>query len=469
MDNDPTTTMQQMPHDTEAEKAVLGAIFLSKEAFITVDAMLDAEDFYIRAHQLIYHAMSEINDRGDQRIDAVTMRDELNRENELANAGGVQYIAELAGSVPTAANVENYAKIVHDKAVTRRLIDTAQGIIDKSYAGNDSIDDLVDDAEQQVMNIASGGNNNGFHKIEDVLEESFNNIMALSKNETQVPGLATGYRYLDQITTGLHPGELVIIAARPAMGKTAFALNIAQNVAVRVANSTVAIFSLEMSAESLVNRMICAEGSIDAQHLRTGKLSKDETKSLFSSMDTLSRANIFIDDTAGIKISEIRAKSRRLAERSGLSLIIVDYLQLIDGGGSAENRQQEVSMISRSLKKLAKELNVPVIALSQLSRGVEQRQDKRPMMSDLRESGSIEQDADIVSFLYRDDYYERDEGNDDEDDGPVEGDDQPSTSEMEVIIDKNRSGPRGTVKLLFNKSCNKFMGIDYGRSQEENQ
>ncbi|WP_295747379.1 replicative DNA helicase [uncultured Limosilactobacillus sp.] len=466
MDNAPT--MQQLPHDTEAEKAVLGAIFLSKEAFVTVDAIIDAEDFYVRSHQLIYHAMVEINDRGEQRIDAVTMRDELNRENELANAGGVQYIAELAGSVPTAANVENYAKIVHDKAIIRRLIDVSQSIIDKSYAGNTAVDDLVDDAEQQVMNISAGGSNNGFHKIEDVLEESFNNIMALSKNETKVPGLATGYRYLDQITTGLHAGELVIIAARPAMGKTAFALNIAQNVAVRVANSTVAIFSLEMSAESLVNRMICAEGSIDAQHLRTGKLSKDETKSLFSSMDTLSRANIFIDDTAGIKISEIRAKSRRLAERSGLSLIIVDYLQLIDGGGSAENRQQEVSMISRSLKKLAKELNVPVIALSQLSRGVEQRQDKRPMMSDLRESGSIEQDADIVSFLYRDDYYEREESND-EDDGPVEGDDQPSTSEMEVIIDKNRSGPRGTVKLLFNKSCNKFMGIDYGRSQEEEQ
>lgn len=466
MDNAPT--MQQLPHNTEAEKAVLGAIFLSKEAFVTVDAIIDAEDFYVRSHQLIYHAMVEINDRGEQRIDAVTMRDELNRENELANAGGVQYIAELAGSVPTAANVENYAKIVHDKAIIRRLIDVSQNIIDKSYAGNTTVDDLVDDAEQQVMNISAGDNNNGFHKIEDVLEESFNNIMALSKNETKVPGLATGYRYLDQITTGLHAGELVIIAARPAMGKTAFALNIAQNVAVRVANSTVAIFSLEMSAESLVNRMICAEGSIDAQHLRTGKLSKDETKSLFSSMDTLSRANIFIDDTAGIKISEIRAKSRRLAERSGLSLIIVDYLQLIDGGGSAENRQQEVSMISRSLKKLAKELGVPVIALSQLSRGVEQRQDKRPMMSDLRESGSIEQDADIVSFLYRDDYYERDESND-EDDGPVEGDDQPSTSEMEVIIDKNRSGPRGTVKLLFNKSCNKFMGIDYGRSQEEEQ
>lgn len=467
MDN-ATTTMQQMPHDTEAEKAVLGAIFLSKEAFVTVDAILDAKDFYIRSHQLIYHAMSEINDRGEQRIDAVTMRDELNRENELANAGGVQYIAELAGSVPTAANVENYANIVHDKAVARRLIDVSQGIIDKSYAGNTPVTDLVDDAEQQVMNISAGDSSNGFQKIEDVLEESFNNIMALSKNESQVPGLATGYQYLDQITTGLHAGELVIIAARPAMGKTAFALNIAQNVAVRVANSTVAIFSLEMSAESLVNRMICAEGSIDAQHLRTGKLSKDETKSLFSSMDILSRANIFIDDTAGIKISEIRAKSRRLAERNGLSLIIVDYLQLIDGGGSAENRQQEVSMISRSLKKLAKELNVPVIALSQLSRGVEQRQDKRPMMSDLRESGSIEQDADIVSFLYRDDYYERDDS-DSDDDGPVEGDDQPSTSEMEVIIDKNRSGPRGTVKLLFNKSCNKFMGIDYGRTQEEQQ
>lgn len=467
MDNAPTT-MQQMPHDTDAEKAVLGAIFLSQEAFVTVDAMLDADDFYVRSHQLIYHAMSEINDRGDQRIDAVTMRDELNRENELANAGGIQYIAELAGSVPTAANVENYAKIVHDKAVSRRLIDVSQNIIDKSYAGDTPIEDLVDNAEQQVMNISAGGNNNGFHRIEDVLEESFNNIMALSKNQDQVPGLATGYQYLDQITTGLHPGELVIIAARPAMGKTAFALNIAQNVAVRVANSTVAIFSLEMSAESLVNRMICAEGGIDAQHLRTGKLSQDETKSLFSSMDTLSRANIFIDDTAGIKISEIRAKSRRLAERDGLSLIIVDYLQLIDGGGSAENRQQEVSMISRSLKKLAKELNVPVIALSQLSRGVEQRQDKRPMMSDLRESGSIEQDADIVSFLYRDDYYERDEGKDD-DDGPVKGDDQSTPSEMEVIIDKNRSGPRGTVKLLFNKSCNKFMGIDYGRSHDEEQ
>ena len=466
MDNAP---VQEEPRDIDAEKAVLGAVFLSKDALADAMEYLEPRDFYRKAHQIIFQKMVDLNDE-DQPIDVVTMRSALDKDNQTENIGGVAYIAELATAVPTAANVAYYAKIVHDKATRRRLINTATKIINNSYADNDSVSDLLDNAEQQIMQVSQDNTQNGFQNIKDVLETSLKHVNDLSKNDSEVTGLSTGYQQLDEMTTGLHKDELVIIAARPAVGKTAFALNIAQNVATS-SDTAVAIFSLEMGAESLVNRMICAEGNINANHLRTGQLTQDEWNSLFIATGSLSKANIYIDDTAGIKVAEIRARCRRLAKEKGnLGLIVIDYLQLIEGT-NPDNRQQEVSEISRQLKKLAKELEVPVIALSQLSRGVEQRQDKRPALSDIRESGSIEQDADIVSFLYRDDYYEHDEDDDSEDNqnnNQQNDDDGSNVSEVEVIIEKNRSGPRGTVKLLFAKSYNKFASVSY-IPEENNQ
>ncbi len=453
---------QTPPQNIEAEKAVLGAIFLNGDALVDAMEQLTADDFYRRAHGLIFQTMVNLNDQ-DEAIDVVTVSDELKRLNQLEDIGGMPYIAELAASVPTAANVGYYAKIVAQKAVLRRLIQTATKIVTDSYSEDAPVDELLDQAEQSIMNVNESRNQAGFKAIKDVLNSTFEEIDRLSQQGDTVTGLSTGYPDLDKMTTGLHDDELMILAARPAVGKTAFALNIAQNVGTKT-DKAVAIFSLEMSAESLVSRMLCAEGSINANHLRTGQLEEGEWQNLIVAMGSLSKAKIFIDDTAGIKMSEIRAKCRRLdKEQNGnLGLVVVDYLQLVESTG-AENRQQEVSAISRQLKKLAKELHVPVIALSQLSRGVEQRQDKRPVLSDIRESGSIEQDADIVSFLYRDDYYERDD--DDNDDGGNGGDNndgEQDVGEVEVIIEKNRSGPRGTVKLLFVKSYNKFSSIAYG-------
>ncbi|GAX07539.1 replicative DNA helicase [Secundilactobacillus silagincola] len=453
---------QTPPQNIEAEKAVLGAIFLNGDALVDAMEQLTADDFYRRAHGLIFQTMVNLNDQ-DEAIDVVTVSDELKRLNQLEDIGGMPYIAELAASVPTAANVGYYAKIVAQKAVLRRLIQTATKIVTDSYSEDAPVDELLDQAEQSIMNVNESRNQAGFKAIKDVLNSTFEEIDRLSQQGDTVTGLSTGYPDLDKMTTGLHDDELMILAARPAVGKTAFALNIAQNVGTKT-DKAVAIFSLEMSAESLVSRMLCAEGSINANHLRTGQLEEGEWQNLIVAMGSLSKAKIFIDDTAGIKMSEIRAKCRRLdKEQNGnLGLVVVDYLQLVESTG-AENRQQEVSAISRQLKKLAKELHVPVIALSQLSRGVEQRQDKRPVLSDIRESGSIEQDADIVSFLYRDDYYERDD--DDNDDGGNGGDSndgEQDVGEVEVIIEKNRSGPRGTVKLLFVKSYNKFSSIAYG-------
>ncbi|MTV81448.1 replicative DNA helicase [Secundilactobacillus folii] len=454
---------QTPPQNIEAEKAVLGAIFLNGDALVDAMEQLTADDFYRRAHGLIFQTMVNLNDR-DEAIDVVTVSDELTRLNQLEDVGGMPYIAELAASVPTAANVGYYAKIVAQKALVRRLIQTATKIVTDSYSEDVPVDELLDQAEQSIMNVNESRNQAGFKVIKDVLNSTFEEIDRLSQQGDTVTGLSTGYPDLDKMTTGLHDDELMILAARPAVGKTAFALNIAQNVGTKT-DKAVAIFSLEMSAESLVNRMLCAEGSINANHLRTGQLEEGEWQNLIVAMGSLSKAKIFIDDTAGIKMSEIRAKCRRLAkEQDGnLGLVVVDYLQLVESTG-AENRQQEVSAISRQLKKLAKELHVPVIALSQLSRGVEQRQDKRPVLSDIRESGSIEQDADIVSFLYRDDYYERDDDDDDDNSGGG-ADDTQDVGEVEVIIEKNRSGPRGTVKLLFVKSYNKFSSIAYGAEQ----
>lgn len=460
MDNTPKIT-RTPPRNLEAEKAVLGAAFLTQDAIVQAREYLTPEDFYSHRHKIIFKAMTSLNDN-DQPIDIISMKNELDREKETDNVGGMEYLTELAEAVPTAADAAYYAKLVRDKATIRRLIDTATKIAGKGYEDNEDLTTLLDEAERSILNVAESNKNGDLQNLSDLLSQSAAHIYQLSKQKTDVTGLTTGYPQLDKMTTGLHPDELIIIAARPAMGKTAFALNIAQNVAIKN-NTAVAIFSLEMGAESLANRMLCAEGSINANHLRTGDLTEDEWSSLWMAMQSLNRAKIYIDDTPGIQVPEIRAKCRRLAKQTGnLGLVVIDYLQLIEGG-NAENRQQEVSEISRQLKKLAKELQCPVIALSQLSRGVEQRQDKRPVLSDIRESGSIEQDADIVSFLYRDDYYDHD----DDDQAPDPASDEPSLSETEVIIDKNRSGPRGTVKLLFNKTYNKFASIDYEHDQQQ--
>lgn len=440
------------PQDIEAEQAVLGAIFLDAEALVEAMAQIEPQDFYRRAHQIIFRSMIALNDRNEN-IDIITLKSQIESENTLEDVGGISYLTELSQVTPTASGVAHYAKIVKDKSTLRELIQAATKIVKEGYSQEGSVEEIVEAAEKGILNVSEKRNSTGFQAIADILNSTMEHIDMLSQQNEEITGLPTGYPELDKMTAGLQPEELIILAARPAVGKTAFALNIAQNIGTRTDRS-VAIFSLEMGAESLVNRMLCAEGTIEAGHLRTGQLTEQEWHNLIMAMGSLSNTSIFIDDTPGIKVSEIRARCRRLAQEKGnLGLILIDYLQLIEGSGR-ESRQQEVSEISRQLKKLAKELKVPVIALSQLSRSVEQRQDKRPVLSDIRESGSIEQDADIVAFLYREDYYQRQGTEEDKNEEEQAVDDV-----IEVIIEKNRSGARGTVELLFKKEYNKFASI----------
>ena len=393
--------------------------------------------------------MISLNDKNEA-IDATTVRAILDSQGDLQNIGGLSYLAELVSSVPTSANAEYYAQIVAEKAMLRRIISRLTETVNEAYEGSTDSEDVIARAEKALVDINEHHNRSGFRRIADVLALNYENLEVRAKQTSDITGLATGFRDLDKITTGLHPDQLIILAARPAVGKTAFVLNIAQNVGTKM-KRPVAIFSLEMGAESLVDRMLAAEGMVDSHRLRTGQLTPEDWQSVTLAQGNLADAPIYIDDTPGIKVTEIRARARKLAQEfeDGLGLIVIDYLQLITGT-RPENRQQEVSDISRQLKILAKELRVPVIALSQLSRGVEQRQDKRPVLSDIRESGSIEQDADIVAFLYRDDYYER---------GEKEDPNQIENNTIEVILEKNRSGARGTVKLIFQKEYNKFSSI----------
>ncbi|MET3575894.1 replicative DNA helicase [Bhargavaea ullalensis] len=437
------------PHNNEAEQSVIGAIFLEPQALISAAETLVADDFYRVSHQKIFQTMVSLSERGEA-IDVVTVTEELSAKKELEDVGGISYLTELANTVPTAANISHYARIVEEKALLRRLIRTATGIVEDGFTREDEVEDVLAEAEKKMMEVASRKNSGDFKHIKDVLVQTYDNIELLHTRKGDVTGIATGFRDLDHITAGFQRNDLIIVAARPSVGKTAFALNVSQNVATK-AGENVAIFSLEMGADQLVMRMLCAEGNIDAQVLRTGALEAEDWRKLTMAMGSLSNAGIFIDDTPGIRVGEIRSKCRRLKQEHGLGMIMIDYLQLIQGSGSSrDNRQQEVSEISRSLKGLARELQVPVIALSQLSRGVEQRQDKRPMMSDLRESGSIEQDADIVSFLYREDYYDK------------ETEDQ---NMIEIIIAKQRNGPTGTVKLAFVKEYNKFVNVDWSQHE----
>ena len=432
------------PHNIEAEQAVLGAIFLDPEVFSTAAERIGPTDFFRASHEVIFESMYELFEKGEP-IDLVTVTTLLSNSDKLEIAGGVTYLTDLASSVPTAANIDYYSKIVEEKALLRRLISTATDIVTKSFSREDEVEEVLDEAERSILEVSSRQNVNAFKPIKDVLIEVYDNIEQLHHAKDDVTGISTGYRDLDRMTSGFQKNDLIIVAARPSMGKTAFALNIAQNVAIN-SDENVAIFSLEMGAEQLVQRMLCAEGNIDSQRLRTGKLEQKDWGKLTMAMGSLSHAGIFIDDSPGIRVADIRAKCRRLKQEHGLGMIIIDYLQLIQGSNlSRENRQQEVSEISRSLKSLARELEVPLIALSQLSRSVESRQDKRPMMSDLRESGSIEQDADIVSFLYREDYY----------------DSESEQQNIEIIISKQRNGPTGTVELAFVKQFNKFVDLDF--------
>ena len=456
MDN---VVSQQIPHDSEAEKAVLGAVFLDPEAIIDASDILQPDDFYEHANRIVFQAMLNISDR-EEVIDPVTLQDELKKNNQVDDIGGIAYVTELSMATPTAAHVTYYAKIVKRKAILRNLISTSQRIIQNAIEGSDDVTDILDDAESQIMGVSQDNASGGFKSIPDVLNTTMEEINSIPDDGNTVTGLPSGFSELDKMTTGFHDDELIILAARPGVGKTAFALNVAQFVGLKT-DKTVAMFSLEMGAEQLVQRMLASEGLIDSQHLRTGQLTDEEWRKLVVAAGSLDNTSIYIDDTPGIKMSEIRAKARRLAKEKGnLGLIVIDYLQLIEGPRS-ESRQQEVSAISRQLKKLAKELHIPVIALSQLSRSVEQRQDKRPVLSDIRESGSIEQDADIVAFLYRDDYY-RDE-RDEDDEGEVEAEED--NGEVEVIIEKNRSGTRGTVKLMFSKPYNRFSNLDYTHNE----
>jgi replicative DNA helicase len=429
------------PHNIEAEQAVLGAVFLDPDALYKVMELVKPQDFYKTSHQRIFQVMVDLSGSGEP-IDIVMVTAELNKRKWLEEVGGVSYLSDLANAVPTAANVEYYARIIEEKAILRRLIKTATQIVTSGYTSDEDVERILSEAEKSILEIRDERSRDGFTHIKEILRDAYERIEMLHNSGKEVTGIPSGYRDLDTLTSGFQPSDLVIVAARPSVGKTAFALNVAQNVAVR-SGETVAIFSLEMSATQLVQRMLCAEGNIDANRMRTGRFRDEDWEKLTMAIASLSQAQLFIDDTPGIHINQIRAKARRLKAEHGLGLVVIDYLQLIQGH-FRESRQQEISAISRSLKAMARELNCTVLALSQLSRAVEQRQDKRPMLSDLRESGSIEQDADLVAFLYREDYYDRDTEN---------------RNIVEIIVAKQRNGPVGKVELAFLKEYNKFVNL----------
>lgn len=432
--------MNVLPHDLLAEQAVLGSIFLDPDKIHIASEYLTKDSFFKLSHGMVFNIMQELSDKGDP-IDPVSVKSALDSIGQFEQIEGMPFLASLINAVPTSAHIEHYSKVVAEKSRARKVIEDLSHSISSVYDGQKDLNEILSQTEQNLSAI-SNEQKKGFRPIIDVIDSTQSILDERSQKVGDVTGTSTGFTDFDQITTGLHEDNLIIIAARPAMGKTAFALNIAQNVA-KNSDKAVAIFSLEMGAESLVERMLSAEGLIPSYHVRTGNLTESEWRRMISAQERLARGKIFIDDTAGVKISEIRSKAKRLAqENDGLGLIVIDYLQLIEGRGR-ENRQQEVSEISRQLKILAKELKVPVIALSQLSRGVDQRNNKRPILSDLRESGSIEQDADIVAFLYREAYYKRDEQ-------------EEPDNVTELILEKNRHGSLGTVQLFFLKEYAKF-------------
>ncbi|WP_026487127.1 replicative DNA helicase [Caldanaerobius polysaccharolyticus] len=430
------------PHNLEAEKAVLGAILLEKDVIVDVVELLKPEDFYRESHSIIYRTILELYDK-NQPVDLITVTDELNQRNLLEKVGGAAYLTSLVAGVTSISNVEHYCRIIEEKAVMRRLIKASAEIMDSGYNESDDVENILDVAEQKIFDIAQSRNRQPFTPIKDVLIETIDRIDELYKNKGKIIGLPSGFVDLDMKTSGFQPSDLILIAARPSMGKTAIAMNIVEYVAVKQ-KVPVMIFSLEMSKQQLTQRLLCSLSMVDSHKLRMGDLTEEDWPKLAAAVGVLSDAPIYIDDTPAITTMEVRAKCRRLKLEKGLGLVVIDYLQLMQSNKKAESRQQEVSDISRSLKALAREIDVPVIALSQLSRAPETRSDHRPMLSDLRESGSIEQDADIVMFLYREDYY------------------NPDTDKKniaEVIIAKQRNGPTGTVELGWLGQYTKFVNL----------
>ena len=436
-----------LPHNIDAEKSVLGSMFLSKYALQKGIEALTKDLFYLEANGIIFETIKNLREKLIS-IDMTTVTEELENQKQLKKIGGIEYLTEIINFVPTAANIDEYIRIVEEKAILRRLIEEATQIVSSGYNQGEDINDVLDNAEKKILNVVKTKKGTEFRSIQDVLLKTQSDLETLSKQKNEITGIPTGFYDLDKVTSGLHPNELIIIAARPAMGKTAFALNLATNIAMNT-DKTVALFNMEMSGEQLAMRMLSSVGQIDGYKLKSGKLEHNDWKKFNEAMSRLAETKLFIDDTSGMTISEIKAKCRRLYNsEGGLGIIIIDYLQLISGSAKyAGNRQQEVSEISRSLKTLAMELNVPVIALAQLSRTVEGREDKRPLLSDLRESGSIEQDADIVAFLYRDDYYTKQISIDE------------NTSKSEFIIAKHRSGPTTTIDLIFKRNVSTFVNM----------
>ncbi len=432
------------PHDTEAEQAVIGSMLTDKDAIISAIEVLKPEDFYREDNKTIYSAILNLYNRAEP-VDIITLKSELSSMGSLEAVGGLEYLAQLPDKVPTTANVDKYIKIVEEKSLLRSLLKTANEIIKLGYDETQEVDFLMDQAEKKIFDTIQSRNQKGYSSIKDILVDTFTQLEQLYNQKQHITGVPTGFADLDYKTAGLHNSDLILVAARPAMGKSAFALNIASYAATR-GNTPVAIFSLEMSKEQMVNRILCSEAMVDSNKVRTGKIDDEDWAKLAQASGTLSESKIFIDDTPGISIMEIRAKCRKLKLEQNIGLVVIDYLQLVQGSGKkGSSREQEISEISRSLKILAKEINVPVIALSQLSRAPEQRPDHRPMLSDLRESGAIEQDADIVMFLYRDDYY---------------NEDSEKKNIAEVILAKHRSGSTGTVELLWLGNYTKFANIE---------
>jgi replicative DNA helicase len=436
------------PASAEAEISVLGGMLIDRDAVARAVEHVTDSMFFREGHRRMFRAMARLFERGDA-IDVVTVSEELKKTGELEGVGGLEYLAQLLDAVPTAANIEYHARIVREKALLRRLIDASSQIIRDVYEqGEREVDEILDQAESRIFQVAQSHQREGFVWIKEILWPTFEHIERLQESGTGITGVPTGYRDLDTMTTGLQKGDLIIVAARPSMGKTSLVMNVAQNAAIEH-GTTVAIFSLEMSKEQLVQRLLCSEGRVDAQKLRRGRLSPEEYQRLAAAAGHLNTAPLWIDDSPGATVLEMRAKARRLKSETDLGLLIVDYMQLMSSNGRAENRVQEVSEISRGLKSLARELEVPVIALSQLSRAPETRNDRRPMLSDLRESGSIEQDSDVVMFLYRPEYYF----------GPTDKDGNSIEGQAELIVSKQRNGPTGTVPLYFHKAYTRFDSV----------
>ena len=447
--------IKEIPNNLEAEQAVIGSMFLEKNALQKACEVLNPEAFYYNNNAKIFGTIKDMAEKKVP-IDLTTVTTELKIRNILNEVGGVEYLTEILDSVATAANVDQYIKSVEEVALLRKLIEVSTDITTSAYTPEKSVNETIDDAERKILSVVKNRRSSEFRTIKDVLIQTQKNLEKLAQAKSDVTGIATGWYDIDKLTTGLHGGQLIIIAARPAMGKTAFALNLASNVAL-TSGQTVALFNLEMGAEQLANRMLSSQGQVEGNKIATGKLLNDDWKRINEAISQLSDAKLYMDDTAGLTIGEIRSKCRRLASSDeGLGLVLIDYLQLITSSTNyGGNRQQEVSDISRSLKTMALELNIPVIALAQLSRAVDSRENKRPIISDLRESGSIEQDADIVAFLYRDDYYNKDKVTDS------------NTSISEFIVAKHRNGPTKTIELLFKRDTSTFLSYQSGDMKGE--